>query len=205
MKDIVESSILSDYWRLNAWLIFPSILRTFVSLLHRKKCNFDKRFIIFVHNAHSPVKRGNSNANRVTPAMNIDIEAKVIRLLQRAAGRRSLVPYHAFHALFAGAVPLRERYEKLEAAAAALCDPGDADYVALLATDSGLPGPDFFTRFRRFHGERYYALLGADRHRTLRLAEKRELANEARERVYAHHARNVGDPAAEPDGEVERL
>lgn len=131
------------------------------------------------------------------PEMNIDIDAKVVRLLRRAAGRRAIVPYHAFHALFAGTVPLRERYGKLEAAAAALCDPGEVDYVALLATDSGLPGPDFFTRFKRFQSERYYAMLGADRHRTLRLAEKRLLADEARERVYVHHARGAGDPPAE--------
>ena len=117
--------------------------------------------------------------------------------MRRAASRRSLVPYGAFHALFAGDVPLRKRYDKLEAAAAALCEPREADYASLLATDSGLPGPDFYTRFRRLHAERYYATLGADRHRMLRLAEKRQLASEERERVYAHYRRCVAEATCE--------
>ncbi|MBN3813253.1 hypothetical protein [Paraburkholderia sp. Ac-20347] len=119
--------------------------------------------------------------------MNTELDEKVGRLLRRAASRRGLVPYGAFHALFAQTVPLRERYEQLEAAAAALCEPQVADYASLLATDSGLPGPDFFTRFRRLHSERYYATLGADRHRMLKLTEKRQLASEERERVYDHY------------------
>lgn len=118
--------------------------------------------------------------------MDNQLDAKVERLLRRAASRRALVPYHAFHALFAGSIPLNARYDCLETIAAALCDPHEADYASLLATDSGLPGPDFFTRFRRLHAERYYAALGADRHRALRLAEKRLFASEARESVYAH-------------------
>jgi hypothetical protein len=127
--------------------------------------------------------------------MSTEIDVKVERLLRRAASRRALVPYGAFHALFAYSVPLRERYEKLEAAAAALCEPREADYASLLATDSGLPGPDFYTRFRRLHAERYYATLGADRHRMLRIAEKRQLASEERERVYAHYQRSVAATA----------
>jgi hypothetical protein len=127
--------------------------------------------------------------------MSTELDEKVGRLLRRAASRRSLVPYGAFHALFAGDVPLRERYEKLETAAAALCEPREADYASLLATDSGLPGPDFYTRLRRLHAERYYATLGADRHRMLRLAEKRQLASEERERVYAHYQRCVAEAA----------
>ncbi|MBB3257070.1 hypothetical protein F4827_001872 [Paraburkholderia bannensis] len=119
--------------------------------------------------------------------MNKELDDKVERLLRRAAGRRGLVPYGMFHALFAQEVPLRERYEKLENAAAALCAPQVADYASLLATDSGLPGPDFYTRFRRLHAERYYATLGADRHRMLKLTEKRQLASEERERVYDHY------------------
>ncbi|MEM5398991.1 hypothetical protein [Paraburkholderia unamae] len=127
--------------------------------------------------------------------MNQELDEKVGRLLRRAASRRSLVPYGAFHALFAGDVPLRVRYEKLEAAAAALCEPREADYASLLSTDSGLPGPDFYTRFKRLHTERYYETLGADRHRMLRLAEKRQLANEERERVYAHYLRYAAEEA----------
>lgn len=122
------------------------------------------------------------------------IEEKVGRLLQRAASRRGLVSYGVFHALFAQSVPLHERYEKLEAAAAALCEPRLADYASLLATASGLPGPDFYLRFRRLHAERYYAALGIDRHRMLKLAEKRQFASEERERVYDHYRSAVEVP-----------
>ncbi|WP_322053434.1 hypothetical protein [Paraburkholderia bannensis] len=127
--------------------------------------------------------------------MNKELDDKVERMLRRAAGRRGLVPYGVFHALFAQEVPLRERYEMLETAAAALCEPHVADYASLLATDSGLPGPDFYTRFRRLHSERYYATLGADRHRMLKLTEKRQLASEERERVYDHYRNAVLAPA----------
>ncbi|WP_322063001.1 hypothetical protein [Paraburkholderia sp. J63] len=126
--------------------------------------------------------------------MHKDIDEKVGRLLQRAASRRGLVSYGAFHALFAQSVPLHERYEKLEAAAAALCEPRLADYASLLATASGLPGPDFYLRFRRLHAERYYAALGIDRHRMLKLAEKRQFASEERERVYDHYRSIVEVP-----------
>ncbi|HKT99282.1 MAG TPA: hypothetical protein VJS30_22575 [Paraburkholderia sp.] len=124
--------------------------------------------------------------------MNQELDEKVGRLLRRAASRRGLVAYGAFHALFAQSVPLHERYEKLEAAAAVLCEPRVADYASLLATASGLPGPDFYLRFRRLHAERYYATLGADRHRMLKLAEKRQFASEERERVYDHY-RNTAE------------
>ncbi|MFX1674161.1 hypothetical protein PWR63_18155 [Paraburkholderia sp. A2WS-5] len=88
-------------------------------------------------------------------------------------------------------MPLHERYEKLEAAAAALCEPHVADYASLLATASGLLGPDFYQRFRRLHAERYYAPLGADRNRMLKLVEKRQFASEERERVYDHYRSNA--------------
>ncbi len=121
--------------------------------------------------------------------MNTELEVQVEGLLRRAASRRRVVPYGAFHALFPQGTPLALRYASLEAVAAALCEPCEADYASLLATDSGLPGPDFYLRFRRLHAERYYETLGADRHRMLRLAEKRRFASEERERVYAHYER----------------
>jgi hypothetical protein len=136
--------------------------------------------------------------------MNKELDEKVGRLLRRAASRRGLVSYGAFHALFPQTVPLRERYEKLETAAAALCEPRLADYASLLATDSGLPGPDFYTRFRRLHAERYYATLGADRHRMLKLAEKRQFASEERERVYDHYRSAAAVPPGEEGGAAQR-
>ena len=40
-------------------------------------------------------------------------------------------------------------------ATSSICDPQLADYGALLCTDSGLPGPDFYARFKRVHAQRY--------------------------------------------------
>ncbi|MFC5428872.1 hypothetical protein ACFPTO_08680 [Paraburkholderia denitrificans] len=132
--------------------------------------------------------------------MNTELDLKVERLLRRAASRRGVVSYGAFHALFAQDVPLRERYALLEAAATALCEPRVADYASLLATDSGLPGPEFYVRFKRLHTERYYATLGADRHRMLRLVEKRALAREERERVYDHYRHSLAPRACTDAG-----
>jgi hypothetical protein len=148
--------------------------------------------------------RDSGVARFLADRMNTELDLKLERLLTRAASRRGVVPYGSFHALFAPDVPLRERYAKLEATAAALCEPRVADYAALLATDSGLPGPDFYTRFRRLHAERYSALLGADRHRMLRLCEKRQLASEERERVYEHHRCSLADrPCVDNDASVQ--
>jgi hypothetical protein len=136
--------------------------------------------------------------------MKTELDSKVERLLRRAASRRGLVPYGTFHALFAQGVALSVRYATLEAVAATLCEPREADYASLLATDSGLPGPDFYVRLRRLHAERYYATLGADRHRMLRLAEKRQLASEERARVYEHFRRSaaVAESVAESASEA---
>ncbi|MFP3270726.1 MAG: hypothetical protein RXR52_07515, partial [Paraburkholderia sp.] len=95
--------------------------------------------------------------------MEVELEARIAQLLLRAARRRKLVPYGAFHALFPPDLPLGRRYVALEHAASGICEPQLADYAALLSTDSGLPGPDFYARFKRLHAERYYAVLGADR------------------------------------------
>jgi hypothetical protein len=87
---------------------------------------------------------------------------------------------------------LNKRYATLEKVASSLCNLGDADYASLLSTDSGVPGPDFYDRFRRLHADRYYAALGVDRNRHLRLAEKQQFAREAREQVYRHYRASAG-------------
>jgi hypothetical protein len=118
--------------------------------------------------------------------MDIELEARIAQLLLRAARRRKLVPYGSFHAIFSPDLPLNRRYTALEKATSSICDLQLADYGALLCTDSGLPGPDFYARFKRMHAERYYAVLGADRTRKLKLVEKQQFAREAREQVYQH-------------------
>jgi hypothetical protein len=118
--------------------------------------------------------------------MEIELEARITQLLLRAARRKRLIPYGTFHTIFPPTIQLARRYAALEAAAASICDLKLADYAALLCTDSGLPGPDFYARFKRAHPERYYAALGADRNRALKLAEKQRFAREERDEVYRH-------------------
>ncbi len=133
--------------------------------------------------------------------MDIELEARIAQLLLRAARRRKLVTYGSFHTIFPPDMPLNRRYLALEKATSSICDLRLADYGALLCTDSGLPGPDFYVRFRRVHAERYYAVLGADRTRKLKLVEKQRFAREAREEVYRHAraATAEASAAASPD------
>ena len=135
--------------------------------------------------------------------MEIAFEARIAQLLLRAARHRKLVPYGAFHAIFPPNLSLNRRYAALEHTAASLCDLQLADYASLLCTDSGLPGPDFYARFRRLHAERYYAVLGADRNRKLRLVEKQRFAREAREQVYGHARAAREELSAEAQGALE--
>jgi hypothetical protein len=124
--------------------------------------------------------------------MEVELEARIEHLLVQAAKRKKLIPYGTFHALFPAAMALGRRYATLEKVASSLCNLRDADYASLLCTDSGLPGPDFYARFRRLHADRYYATLGVDRNRHLRLAEKQQFAREAREQVYRHYRASLG-------------
>jgi hypothetical protein len=136
--------------------------------------------------------------------MDIELEARIAQLLLRAARRRKLVPYGSFHAIFPPNLPLNRRYTALEKATSSICDPRLADYGALLSTDSGLPGPDFYARFKRVHAERYYAVLGADRTRKLKLVEKQQFAREAREQVYRHARAAVADAPEDSPEDVPR-
>jgi hypothetical protein len=129
--------------------------------------------------------------------MDIELEARIAQLLVRAARRRKLVPYGSFHAIFPPDLPLVKRYKALEKATSSICEPQLADYGALLCTDSGLPGPDFYARFKRLHAERYYAVVGADRSRKLKLVEKQRFAREAREEVFRHVRDVLSDAPAD--------
>lgn len=139
--------------------------------------------------------------------MEIETEARITHLLLWAARRRKLVPYGTFHAIFAPNITLARRYAALEAAASSICDLRTADYAALLCADSGLPGPDFYARFKRVNPERYYAVLGADRHRGLKLVEKQRFAREVRHQVYRHASTtgrdaSAGNPIPRPEATV---
>lgn len=134
--------------------------------------------------------------------MEIETEARITQLLLWSARRRKLIPYGSFHAIFAPSIALARRYAVLEAAASSICDLKTADYAALLCADSGLPGPDFYARFKRVNPERYYAALGADRHRGLKLVEKQRFAREVRDQVYRHAS--AAGPDASPGNPIPR-
>lgn len=119
---------------------------------------------------------------------NHDLTLRVARALQRAANHRRVLPYAKFHALFDGPVPLYKRYQALESAIGVLGDLTEIDYGALLACDNGLPGPDFFQRFKRYRLDDFVAIMGDPRFCRQSRKLQRVLADRERERVYAHVA-----------------
>lgn len=118
----------------------------------------------------------------------LDLTLRVARALQRVANNRRVLPYAKFHALFEGPVPLCKRYQALESAVGVLGDLTEIDYGALLACDNGLPGPDFFQRFRRYRLDDFVAIMGDPRFCSQSRKLQRVLADRERERVYAHVA-----------------
>jgi hypothetical protein len=121
-----------------------------------------------------------------SPCTSQELTLRVARALQRAANHRRLLPYAKFHALFDGPVPLCKRYQALESAIGVLGDLTEIDYGALLACDNGLPGPDFFQRFRRYRLDDFVAVMGDPRFCRQSRKLQRVLADRERERVYAH-------------------
>lgn len=119
--------------------------------------------------------------------MDRDKVRQIADLLQRAAIRQRVVSYQRLHALFQRNQPLDYRYRTLEEAARTLCDPAIADFGCLMALASGLPGDDFFLRFRRLRPKEFEAVMGfasAGRSTT----RKRILAESERARVYEYAA-----------------
>jgi hypothetical protein len=122
--------------------------------------------------------------------MNIDRTRNIAAMLLRAARRRKLVTYQELHALFGPGEPLDSRYRALEDAARSLSDCAALDYGCLMRLDNGLPGDDFFNRFRRGRRGEYEKVMGfasAGRSTT----KKRLLAEAERERVFEHASRTT--------------
>jgi hypothetical protein len=111
---------------------------------------------------------------------------RIIRALERAAAHEGVLPYARFHAMFERTVPLTERYLVLEKAVRALADVESTDYGVLLACDNGLPGPDFFQRFRKHRQTDYAAIVGTSPFNHATMKQKRLIASAERERVYTH-------------------
>ncbi|HWT39514.1 MAG TPA: hypothetical protein VN289_24740 [Paraburkholderia sp.] len=108
---------------------------------------------------------------------------RIVAALVRAAEHERLVPYQQFHALFNAGDPLTARYEALEQAVVSLCENSAPDYGVLLALCSGLPGDDFFRRFRKYRYDDFVAAMGATVHwRSIK--RRRMLVDAERRRVY---------------------
>ncbi|MBC8728977.1 hypothetical protein [Paraburkholderia sp. UCT2] len=117
--------------------------------------------------------------------MNMDRTRNIAAMLLRAAKRKRLVTYQELHALFGRDEPLQSRYRALEDAARSLSDCASLDYGCLMSLDNGLPGDDFFNRFRHGRPREYEKVMGfgsAGRSMT----KKRLIADAERLRVFEH-------------------
>ncbi|KAA1003896.1 hypothetical protein FVF58_34980 [Paraburkholderia panacisoli] len=104
-----------------------------------------------------------------------------------------MLPYSRFHALFPSAMTLAARHAVLDEALRHICDEQEVDYGVLFARDNGLPGPDFFKRYRVNRRNEYAALVGDPRYHNATLKQQRLIAAAERARVYEHAARRVED------------
>ncbi|MGF6965205.1 hypothetical protein OKW43_002210 [Paraburkholderia sp. WC7.3g] len=117
--------------------------------------------------------------------MNTDRTRDIAAMLLRAAKRKRLVTYQELHALFGRDDPLQSRYRALEEAARSLSDCASLDYGCLMSLDNGLPGDDFFNRFRHGRPREYEKVMGfgSTGRSTTR---KRLIADAERLRVFEH-------------------
>jgi hypothetical protein len=104
-------------------------------------------------------------------------------MLQQAATRQTVVSYQRFHDMFSITDAIDARYRLLEKAARTLNDPALLDYGCLTALANGLPGDDFFIRFKRLRPDDYAKVMGfASPGRSMK--KRRQIAESERERVY---------------------
>jgi hypothetical protein len=131
--------------------------------------------------------------------MPMEIVQEVVCLLQNAADHHKLVTYTRFHSLFEKDIPVRERYHVLERAVAALAQPQIVDYGALLALHNGLPGDEFFARFKGCRRSEYESVMGFGT--TGRsVTRRRVLVTTERARVFDHaQARRLEHALVEAD------
>jgi hypothetical protein len=120
--------------------------------------------------------------------MDTDLIDDVSRALRNAATHKRILSYKKFHALFEPSVPLVNRYKILEVAISSLGDISIIDYSVLLACDNGLPGGDFFQRYRKYRLEEFIKVMGDPRYCVQKRSHQRLLVERERERVYQHAA-----------------
>ena len=115
----------------------------------------------------------------------MEIVQQVASLLRNAADHQRLVTYQRLHSLFDKNIPVRERYDVLERAVMTLAQPQEVDYGALLALHNGLPGDEFFARFKGCRRSEYDSVMGFGT--TGRsVPRRRVLAKSERARVFDH-------------------
>lgn len=108
---------------------------------------------------------------------------RIVDLLHGSARKRQLLTYQRFHSMFEPDVPLRQRYHALAGAVRILTNGRALDYGVLLMLDNGMPGPEFFERFRRSRPEAYAAVMGLNSYRQS-FKKKNILARSEREKVF---------------------
>jgi hypothetical protein len=125
--------------------------------------------------------------------MDANLMARLIDMLLVTAKHRRVLPYSRFHALFPSTMTLASRYAVLDEALRHICNEHEVDYGVLFARDNGLPGPDFFKRYRVNRRIEYTALVGDPRYHNATLKQQRAIAAAERARVYEHAARHVAE------------
>lgn len=132
--------------------------------------------------------------------MDATLTARLITTLVRTAKHRGVLPYSRFHALFPGTTLLVARNAMLDEAVRSICDEQKADYGVLLARDNGLPGPDYFRRYRVNRRLEYTVLVGDPRYHNATMKQQRLIVAAERERVYEHAAAQVRETAESAAG-----
>ncbi|WP_260854501.1 hypothetical protein [Paraburkholderia sp. BCC1884] len=130
--------------------------------------------------------------------MDSNLVERLVIALRQTARNRTVLPYQRLHALLPARMPIAERYDVLEAAAKELEDLEVCDYGVLLALDCGMPGSDFFLRFRRRRFADYVLALGDPRYTRPTQKKKTALVAAERTRVYQHAASST---AAHPEAQ----
>jgi hypothetical protein len=120
--------------------------------------------------------------------MDTSLTMRLTRLLLHAARNRRVLPYARFHSIFPQTIPLAARYAALESVLQHLSDYQQADYGVLLARDNGLPGAEFFQRFRKHRPDEYTAVVGDPRYHNATMKQQRLIVDIERARVYGHVA-----------------
>ena len=129
--------------------------------------------------------------------MDANLVTRLSRLLLNAARKKQVLPYTRFHSIFPDTHPLAVRYAMLESVLAELADCRKADYGVLLARDNGLPGAEFFQRYRKQRLDDYVAIVGDPRYHNATVKQQRLIVDTERARVYAHFAAHCSLPAGD--------